>query len=118
MRNTLLKSFIVLSLTTSIYAKAATIIKSINIQYSRLLFPVDRQGFEIPQFVVGGNVDYTGDLPIFVTLTIAGQSYTQPTDKLGQFSFFAYAAGAGSYQLDAWVPSIGAAPKTDSVKVA
>ncbi|MEZ4815015.1 MAG: hypothetical protein R3A80_07400 [Bdellovibrionota bacterium] len=78
-------------------------IKKININYSRLLLPVDRQGFAIPQAIIGGQVDFEGVAPAYVTLIIGGQSYTQPTDRQGFFSFLAYTANASNYTLEAWL---------------
>lgn len=83
-------------------AADTTTIKSIEIDYSHLLFPIDRQGFEIPQAIVGGYVEYEGTDQIFVSLLIDGQSYSQPVDPKGQFSFLAYAGRAGNYQIEAW----------------
>ena len=85
---------------------AATQIKKIHISYSQLLLPVDRQGFQIPQAIIGGNIEFEGTAPVYVSLLIGGQTYTAPTDQLGAFSFLAFTANAGNYELRAWTPDV------------
>lgn len=80
-------------------------IKGLTINYSRIMFPVDRQGFSIPQAIIGGKVDFTGAAPVFVTLNIGGQVFTSPSDQFGNYSFFVYTNGAGRYDLLAWSPN-------------
>jgi hypothetical protein len=104
MRKYFIKSTILISLMTAALSFSATIMDRIQVAYSRVLFPVDRNGFEIPQAIIGGNVAYSGMGPVYVTLSIGGQKYTQPTDIDGNFSFLAYTNFAGSYELNAWLP--------------
>lgn len=101
------KMVFLLSSFLSLSALAETTLKTLTIKYSRLLMPVDRQGFAIPQAIVGGKVDFEGDLPVFVTMIVGGQSYTQPTDRAGFFSFLVYTAGASEYTLEAWTTAHG-----------
>lgn len=107
-----MKNFMKLSICFSalltLSAFAETTLKKLTINYSRLLLPVDRQGFAIPQAIVGGKVDFEGDLPVFVTMLVGGQSYTQATDRAGFFSFMVYTAGASEYTLEAWTAVHGA----------
>ncbi len=95
-------------------ALAKAEIKKINITYSRLLLPVDRQGFAIPQAIIGGKVDFEGVAPAYVSLIIGGQSYTQPTDRMGYFSFLAFTANAANYTVEAWLPAVEGAEESSA----
>lgn len=95
-------------------ALAENSVKRIDIAYSRVLSPVDRNGFPIPQAAVGGRVHFEGSAPAYVSMLVGGQVYNQPTDRLGYFSFFVYTAGAGQYTLEAWMPEAVAAEGTVS----
>lgn len=105
---TLIKSSVILSCFLTMLALAESPIKKVDISYSRLLMPVDRNGFSIPQAIVGGKVDFQGTAPAYVTMLIGGQAYTQPTDRMGYFSFLVYTNGAGEYRLEAWMPQADA----------
>ncbi len=118
--NTIIKSSLIVSAFFAFSALAKAEVKKITIAYSRLLLPVDRQGMAIPQAIIGGKVDFEGSAPAYVSLIIGGQTYTQPTDRLGYFSFLAYTANANSYNLEAWLPvtesSIEPSPAIVTVK--
>ncbi len=74
-----------------------------QIRYARTLHPADRNGFSYPMAIVGGNVLFQGTGPVYVTLRIGGQTHTALTDSRGDYSFFAYTAGAGRFEVEAWV---------------
>jgi|GEM_PF-2355380 len=76
-----------------------------RIQYARNIFPIDRGGFAYPMALIGGTVFHTGPAPVYVTLRIGGQTFTALTDTRGDYSFFAYTAGAGRFEVQAWVGS-------------
>jgi hypothetical protein len=84
---------------------AKTIIHSVKIEYSRMLYPVNAQGFEINQAIIGGHVHFEGKPEVNVTLKIGGQVYTAPTDPHGNFSFFVFANYAGRFEIGAWSPN-------------
>jgi len=102
---TLIKTSVLFTGFFMFAALAKAEIKKINITYSQLLLPVDRQGFAIPQALVGGYVDFEGKAPAYVSLLIGGQIYNQPTNHLGYFSFMAYTANASTYTIEAWLPA-------------
>ncbi len=119
MRKYLVLSLLALSFLGSFTANAATEIRGIHLTYQRVLHPADRNGFPIPQLITGGYVDAVGAFPVYVTLSIGGQRITQPTDAQGQFSFFAYTAGAGNYEVEAWTvdPTVGGIEAKTKAKV-
>ena len=103
-------TFIVFAQLASLQSFAAdipakTVIHSVKIEYSRMLYPVNAQGFEIYQAIIGGHVDFEGKPEVNVTLKIGGQTYTAPTDPHGDFSFFVFANYAGRFEVGAWSPN-------------
>jgi hypothetical protein len=117
--NTFIRTSLILSAFFAFSTLATAEVIKITIAYSRLLLPVDRQGMSIPQAIIGGKVDFEGAAPAYVSLIIGGQTYTQPTDRLGYFSFLAYTANANSYNLEAWLPATESStePSPEIVKV-
>ena len=80
---------------------AATVISQVHVDYAQSLMPADRQGYLIPEAIVGGKVDFTGAPPVYVTLRTGGQNYTQLADQQGNFSFLVY-ANSGQFTIEAW----------------
>ncbi|MEO5667500.1 MAG: hypothetical protein ABIR96_05535 [Bdellovibrionota bacterium] len=91
-----------------------------TIRYAQSIYPIDRGGFIYPMALIGGNVRFDGNGPVYVTLHIGGQTFTALTDSRGDYSFFAYANGSGHYDVQAWVADEGqqhALTKTGEVSV-
>lgn len=103
---TLIKTSFLFASFFAFIALSQAEVRKITVTYSRLLLPVDRNGHSIPQAIIGGKVDFEGAAPAYVSLLIGGQTYTQPTDRLGYFSFLAYTANAAEYTLEAWQPAL------------
>jgi len=91
-----------------------------TIRYAQNIFPIDRGGYAYPMAIVGGNVRFQGEGPVYVTLRIGGQSYTALTDNFGDYSFFAYANGGRRFEVNAWViggEEVPASKKTGELSV-
>lgn len=54
------------------------------------------------QAIIGGQVAFAGPGPVFVTVRMGGQSFTQPVDFEGFFSFFVFTNGDGQFEYSAW----------------
>lgn len=109
---TLKKIFQTLSFTLMIVGSAQTLAESHRsetrvidnvIRYAQNIYPIDRGGYAYPMALVGGNVRFEGEGPVYVTLRIGGQSFSALTDNRGDYSFFAYTNGAGRFEVNAWV---------------
>ena len=104
-----LLTFIVVAQLASLQSFAAdvpakTVIHSVKVKYSYLLYPVDSQGMTIYQAILGGHVDFEGIPEVNVTVKIGGQSYTSPTDPKGNFSFLVFTNNSGRFEVGAWTP--------------
>jgi hypothetical protein len=102
-------TFIVFAQLASLQSFAAdvpakTVIHSVKVTYSYLLYPVDDHGMTIYQAILGGHVDFEGTPEVNVTVKIGGQVYTSPTDPKGNFSFFVYTNSSGRFEVGAWTP--------------
>lgn len=92
-----------------------TIIQEVHIDYARTLHHRGEHGGFFTLAALGGRVDFIGTDPINVTVKIGGQSYTALTDPHGNYSFLVYTAGAGRFEVEAWVNSFDPARKKMSV---
>ena len=86
----------------SVTASSQTIIHDVEIHYSRLVTPADRNDFTIYLAAIGGKVNFEGEAPVYVTLKIGGQTYTAPSDREGMYSFFVYTNNSGEFEVSAW----------------
>ncbi len=90
-------------LTSSAFA--TTTITDVNVSYANSVVAAGQPTGMVDMAYIGGQVAFTGAAPVFVTIEIGGQIYSQPTDLEGYFSFFVFSNGAGEFRYSAWAPT-------------